>query len=709
MIARQADDGEELALRISQLVIRNFRGIRELTLPMSSFGCIIGENNAGKSTVLQALDVFFNGPSLKPTDYYDHSVGLQVEVTLTDIGEADLARLVQEHRQRITPVVEDGRLVLARIYGESGKGALRRMAKVPREDRFQPDAVTELMAGKTNPELREAAVYQFPELYDILPPKPTQKVIRQAVQDLVAELSDAELVIGLVDLPTGVDSSVQALLPEVIYIPAVKDLSDDLKTNEAASFGKLLGILFNQTKGQFDQMEEIFSNLHRALNLQVEADGSTKDERLPQVKTIEAMLEGNLQQAFPRASISIEFPPPELRSVLSNARIAIDDGLRSDFKSKGDGLRRSVTFAILRTYADLRASERETDPAASPRPYLLLFEEPELFLHPQAQRQLFESLKVFAQDNHVLVSTHSSSFFSPQATGTFVKLTKDYTVSPPTAKAYPIDLSDLTQKDQFQLIRQENNDAGFFCDDVLLVEGDSDHIVVPHVAKALNEKWDFEQRSIAIARLGGKGQVARYRDFFERFGVRVAVLVDLDVVTGGFGKLGATKSSTAVQQKLMKRLGDLPYAARQLSRDQLESMQGSGKIQQEWQAVKAARESHAAGIGTLDEVVAAMDAFFEKNESRGQRRAELERPTDEQVKELKAQLLEQLRAERIYVLERGDIESYYPQGKGTDKPAQAQKFCEQHPSGDSIRALLNGGSTTDSCEFDAIFANLFES
>ncbi|MFJ8438056.1 ATP-dependent nuclease [Kitasatospora griseola] len=696
-------------MRISQLVIRNFRGIRELTLPMSSFGCIIGENNAGKSTVLQALDVFFNGPSLKPTDYYDHGAKLQVEVTLTEIGAEDLARLADEHRQRITQVVEDGRLVLSRVYGEGGKSTLRHMAKVPREARFHSDAVSEMVAKKTNPELREAAVYQFPELDDVLSPKPTQKAIKEAVQNLVAELPEAELVLKDVGLPTGMDSSVHALLPEVIYIPAVKDLSDDLKTNEAASFGKLLSILFSQTKGQFGQMEDLFTELHKKLNLQVEADGSTKDERLPQVKTIERMLEGNLQEAFPRASISLEFPPPELKSVLSNARIAIDDGIRSDFKSKGDGLRRSVTFAILRTYADLRASERETDPSAAARPYLLLFEEPELFLHPQAQRQLFESLKVFAQDNHVLVSTHSSSFFSPQATGTFVKLAKDYTVSPPQARAYPIDLSDLTLKDQFQLIRQENNDAGFFCNDVLLVEGDSDHILFPHLSRALNEKWDFERRSIAIARLGGKGRVARYREFFERFGVRVAVMVDLDAITDGFDKLGASEPSTDLQQKLMKRLGDLASASGELSRKQLQSMQGSGEIRRQWQAVKVARESHAAGTGTLEAVIAEMDAFFERNESRGQRRAQLECPTDEQVRELKAQLLEELRVERIYVLERGAIESYYPEGKGGDKPAQAQEFCDQYPDGDSIRKLLNDGSSTESCEFDAIFASLFDS
>ena len=298
-----------------------------------------------------------------------------------------------------------------------------------------------------------------PELESVLSAKPTQKSIREAIQSLVDGLHESDFVMESDKLPTGVDSSIQALLPEVIYIPAVKDLSDDLKTNEASSFGKLLSILFNQTQGQLGEMEDLFLGLHAQLNVQRTADGTVKDERLPEVRMIEGLLEAHLRSGFPRASVSIEIPPPELKTVLANARISIDDGIRSDFKTKGDGLRRSVTFAILRTYADLRARERYLDPAAATRPYMLLFEEPELFLHPQAQRQLFESLKVFSEDNYVVVSTHSSSFFIPQATGTFIKLAKDYSTVPPRAVAYPVDLSVITLKDQFQLIRQENNDA----------------------------------------------------------------------------------------------------------------------------------------------------------------------------------------------------------------------------------------------------------
>jgi putative ATP-dependent endonuclease of the OLD family len=181
-------------LRISQLTVKNFRGIKELALPMSSFGCVIGENNAGKSTVLQALDVFFNGPSLKVTDYHDHGTALEVEVTFSDIDEADLARLADEHRDRITQVVRDGQLVLSRVYGDNGKGSLRYLARIPRLERLRPYAIDALVAKKTNPELRQGAVFAHPELESVLPAKPSQKSIREAIQSLVDGLDESEFV-----------------------------------------------------------------------------------------------------------------------------------------------------------------------------------------------------------------------------------------------------------------------------------------------------------------------------------------------------------------------------------------------------------------------------------------------------------------------------------------------------------------------------------
>ncbi|UQZ30866.1 AAA family ATPase [Clavibacter michiganensis subsp. michiganensis] len=42
-------------MRLTRIHIENFRAHEDTELPLSQFVCLIGENNAGKSSVLHAL------------------------------------------------------------------------------------------------------------------------------------------------------------------------------------------------------------------------------------------------------------------------------------------------------------------------------------------------------------------------------------------------------------------------------------------------------------------------------------------------------------------------------------------------------------------------------------------------------------------------------------------------------------------------------
>lgn len=131
-------------MRISNLHVQNYRGLRDLQIPISQFGCIIGENNAGKSSILQALDIFFSGPTLKDSDFYNARNILRIEVTFEEIKDEDLARLAEEHRGRIEKVAEGGKLTLSRVYQGPGKGILRQVDEVPADRRYWPSSVQEL-------------------------------------------------------------------------------------------------------------------------------------------------------------------------------------------------------------------------------------------------------------------------------------------------------------------------------------------------------------------------------------------------------------------------------------------------------------------------------------------------------------------------------------------------------------------------------------
>ena len=68
----------------------------------------------------------------------------------------------------------------------------------------------------------------------------------------------------------------------------------------------------------------------------------------------------------------------------------------------------------------------------------------------------------------------------------------------PFTQVQPVDLSDMTAKDQFQIICFENNNAAFFADTVVLVEGDSDYLLMPHIARTLDPSWDVARSAVSI-------------------------------------------------------------------------------------------------------------------------------------------------------------------------------------------------------------------
>jgi hypothetical protein len=54
-------------MRLEHIRIDNFRGLSQVNMPFSRFGCLIGENNAGKSSVFQALNMFLRSGSATET------------------------------------------------------------------------------------------------------------------------------------------------------------------------------------------------------------------------------------------------------------------------------------------------------------------------------------------------------------------------------------------------------------------------------------------------------------------------------------------------------------------------------------------------------------------------------------------------------------------------------------------------------------------
>lgn len=705
----------------SLLRVRNFRSIRKSDLSLSPFVCAVGHNNSGKSSLLMAMSLFRSGSSLKSSDFYDHNDDIVIEATIEGVT-ADALRVIGEsHREKLMPFIEGGKLTLVRRYpAGSGKSSLRCFKRMPKDARFTDDSISEVLRG-SGKALRESFESEYPELVSHLESgnKP-QKYFKEVLRQHIATLDPDDLELVETALPSGIDQSVTDLLPEVIFIPAVKDVRDELKMSESASFGKIISVLMDMIKGSddFKAIEASFSDLDAMINRQVTSDGATQDNRLEEVRTIENTVGRYVREQFRDVAVSIEIPPPSVKDVFRNAKIILDDGVPGDVDSKGDGVKRAVTFALLRTFVDLRNKHRqepEVDMTTEHGHFLFLFEEPELYLHPNAQRVLFDALVQIASDHQVCVCTHSPYFFSPEDSGTFLRLRKSPpdtgNSSPPATEILPLHLHDnLSVKDLYQILCYENNSAAFFCDRVVLVEGDCDVIYLQHVAKMLNSKWDFQRRNVAVVKIGGKGSFSRYRTFFQECGVDVKIVADLDTLVDQFTKLNASKVAGRQHSELLQIADGLAdHEVPELSPHEKRDIVRSRTFQENYDRLRAAAFAWNDNKQVASEDLPEIDAMFGRERDQTRRKLLAEAS---QLEPDKLKLLATLRQEGIYVLSRGAIEQYYPDDvTGPDKPSRAICACEKVSCRDEAlrcSSKLEDERNSTMTELELIFSGIFD-
>lgn len=685
-------------MRLSKVQITNFRALNDVDITLSQFGCLIGENNSGKSSVLQAIGLVIPGAPFKCTksDFYDTSKEIRIQLDLVYVTKDDYARIPDEEaRSRLQSSEVRGAITFVRIFNLDGDKVttpqLHVIDLVAKEPRFTPSGVKGAVTG-SGAELRTNVVAVYPELETILDAKPVQAEVKKKIQELIDAVEPDGFYSVPVPLKSGLDTSVKAFLPEVIYIQAVKDVADDIKTTDSATFGKLLGILLDTVRPKFAGMEKEFQKIQRKMSRVINDKGELEDGRDAEFQHIETIINGFVAESFPDTSLQLRVPAPELKTIFNNAELSVNDGHESSVVSKGDGLKRSVAFAILRTYMKLKTegfpigADAPTDDkvSAASAPitgtYLLMYEEPELYLHPRAQRQLFQALQTFAVEHHVLVTTHSPLFLDPLQTKSFTKLMKEPGIKgrSPVSIPMPIDLTVVSERDAFQLICHENNEIAFFSRTVVLVEGDSDSIVLPHLARLINPLWDAMASGVSFARIGGKSNIARYRKFFKQFGVRVHVIADRDSLCRGFDGLDPNPAATAAQRTMLEKIDTaaaaLPPAV--YSAERLKKIQTTGDIKQIWIATEELYRAWNGSAGGLADITEGLRSFFAATKNR--ERAQIMSAGDVMIDALRDKVILELNKDKTHILARGDLESYYPNSGGSaiEKIKAAIDFCD---------------------------------
>jgi predicted ATP-dependent endonuclease of OLD family len=162
------------------------------------------------------------------------------------------------------------------------------------------------------------------------------------------------------------------------------------------------------------------------------------------------------------------------------------------------------------------------------RGLVVLIEEPELYLSPQAQRHLYRRLRALAErGNQVFYSTHASSFLSVAHLDELALVS--HRPGSGTALRQP---EQLPADESFRALAEFDAERAeiFLSRAVLLVEGMTEKLVFPFVFEALGYEPDSE--AILILETGGKANMPLFVRVCNACGIPYVVVHDRDAERG---------------------------------------------------------------------------------------------------------------------------------------------------------------------------------
>ena len=224
------------------------------------------------------------------------------------------------------------------------------------------------------------------------------------------------------------------------------------------------------------------------------------------------------------AEIRLERTPGDTARIQLKTSIGITDGV--DTARKGHGLQRALIFAILRTWASFLARPQYVHSGGDH--YFILFEEPELFLHPQAQKELHFAFQQIAENGaQVMFSTHSSFFVDLSMYKSICVVHRKDAAEGTKVHQYLEDIFELNEDVRnFNMNYWINPDRGelFFAKKVILAEGPTEKVILPKLAK----KAGIFHYEYTIIDCSGKSNMPMYITLLNKFRIPYVVAYDSD-------------------------------------------------------------------------------------------------------------------------------------------------------------------------------------
>lgn len=551
---------------IKSLRVRNFRCIRDETLPCDRLTAIVGPNGSGKSTFLRALELFYTPIArYAEEDFFGGQAGQPIRITVT------YTNLTAEEGSLFAKYLEGNDVTVEKVMGLP---CIKANQKYHGISLMNPEFADFRAAGSANDRKQCYNALRDKVKYTVLPVWSRQDEAARNLSDWEAanpaqctrEVDDGQF-FGFTEVG-------QAHLERYSYfliVPAVRDAVDDAAEGKGSILSQLMDLVVRSVLMQKHELVQLRQDVQQRYEQIVDP------ANLPELRLLANELTATLKGYAPGAEVELSWLQGEGISIdLPKAMIKlVEDGYPTRVHQTGHGLQRSFILTMLQhlASAQFRASQsQQTTDGAVPvtaatvqLPNLILaIEEPELYLHPNRQRHLsrilFEmssgAIPGVAGVTQVLYTTHSPLFVgverfdrirrlrkSPAGTG----LPKETKVSHVTLDAVAGVVGEADDqpagaytgeslRPRLQALMTPWMNEGFFADVVVLVEGEEDRAAIHGVAMNLTtthgEPIDLESLGISVIPCIGKNNLDRPTAIFRAFGIPVYTIWDSDCGTG---------------------------------------------------------------------------------------------------------------------------------------------------------------------------------
>lgn len=506
-------------MRLVSFKAQNYRSLKNFELELEKFLVIVGENNSGKSTILRALELFLssNVKGISDESFYNYDVTSPIILT------ACFDSLSKKEDEELKQWLVDGKLIVKKEYKrDSGKTEVKYFAvtSIPKEDWLREDYKDYSDRNK----ITTLPIKEFiPSSGRI-----TKGIYNDAIKNYIEKYRNSVKFVPIErENPTGYKQVLDYYLPEFYLLPAVRDVSEEVKTTSSALLGKLISIISKKVISSNPKKFEEFQKKIKELSTVIE--GETPDKKLQEIKDFETQLQKALSDWDVKVEIRVK--SPDLATIMqSGIHVILNDGFATSIEEKGNGLQRSMIFALMRVWADISRSEKEKkNNEAGEHSIIFAFEEPELYLHPHICRATYQALRKLSDVHQILLCTHSAHFVNMEDYKDIVIIRKLNQKDGTTSCKVSGELFEKTQiKKRFDMIQFFNPDRSevFFAKHVALVEGATEKALIPLLARRLN-KFDYRA---SIIDCGGKGNLLLYMKVLNAFKIPYVALYDEDPI-----------------------------------------------------------------------------------------------------------------------------------------------------------------------------------